>query len=868
MYMRLPWIVGNAGLYLVVGIILAAHVISVTTGLSVSSIATDKRVEAGGAYYIVSRTMGLAMGGTLGLALFTGLSFSISLYLIGFSESFLDFFGFPKTLDAIRLCGTISLVLLTIVTFISTSLAIRAQYLILALIVGSLASIFLGSPEVPAAPMLVPAPGAEPATVLFGIFFPAVTGFTAGVNMSGDLRDPRKSIPIGTVLSIATGLVVYLALAVFFAYRVNPELLRSDGAVLLKIAWSPSLVVGGIWGATISSALGSILGAPRILQALSLDHVTPRIFGVGHGPSQEPRYALILACIIGEVGILIGELDAIARVVSVFFIATYGFLNLSATFEMWASPDFRPDFRIPRIIPVIGVFTCAILMIWLDLVAMFGAVVLMAVLFVVLKRRELQLETGDAWLGVWSSVVRNGLERLATDSLHQRNWRPNILVFTHPEGSAREPLLEFGRDVIRHRGVATELQFPSASGEVAPPPEHDPIVAQQGFFRKILPPSSGAPAAKYPTMTAVCHHHGFAGLDPNTVMLDWHEHASRPADLAAFVEDVVGLDYNVVCLAFDRDRGFGRYQEIDLWRTARAGSLALQVALSRYLTSAEEWRRAKLRFLALTDDSTIVDTLHRGAVETLASARVDGRVKVVDNGAERRSHADRIAESSASVDLVVIGLPHDRITANDIVELDKLVSRLGAVLLVRASSQFSSGFGVTGASTLPREITEEVRLRADIALPALRVSEAPDIAELSRWFAREHLRVITAFRDRALRPGIEAREALVQALRDVVEEQYALLATTQAAGARRRERSFTRAPDAVLGRALDAVVSLGTEAGQRDLASAQAAVEELLTATAELARISPRRLVVARDRSDFRAVEGDRRTLRLYKAWS
>ena len=144
MYLRLPWIAGQAGLYMTIGIILLAHLISVTTGLSVSSIATDKKVKAGGTYYMISRSLGLPIGGTLGLALFVGLSFSVSLYLIGFAESFLSYWNFPVDKNTIRLTGTIILIAVTIITFISTSLAIKTQYIIMTAIGLSLVSIVLG----------------------------------------------------------------------------------------------------------------------------------------------------------------------------------------------------------------------------------------------------------------------------------------------------------------------------------------------------------------------------------------------------------------------------------------------------------------------------------------------------------------------------------------------------------------------------------------------------------------------------------------------------------------------------------------------------------------------------------------------------
>ncbi len=349
MYLRLPWVVGSAGLYAGLGIILVSHVISISTGLSISSIATDKKVGAGGPYYIVSRSLGLPIGGTLGVTLFLGLAFSVSLYVIGFSESFLSSFNIERTPTAIRICGTATILLITAVTLISTAFAIKTQYVILGLIALSLGSIFLGSPA-SSAPVenLGVHPGAPSMAVLFGIFFPAVTGFTAGVNMSGDLRNPKQSIPRGTMLAIAAGMAVYVGLAVFLAKRVPAQLLVDEPDILVKTAWIPVLVVAGIWGATLSSALGSIMGAPRILQALSSDRITPRWFARGYGKTNEPRNALVLAFAIAEGGILIAELDAIARIVSMVFLAMYGFLNMSCAIESWASPDFRPAFRIPQ----------------------------------------------------------------------------------------------------------------------------------------------------------------------------------------------------------------------------------------------------------------------------------------------------------------------------------------------------------------------------------------------------------------------------------------------------------------------------------------------------------------------------------------
>ncbi len=459
MYMRLPSIVGEAGLFPTIGIILIAHVISVTTGLSVSSIATDRRVQGGGTYYMISRSLGLPIGGTLGLALFVGLSFSVSLYLIGFAESFLGYWDIEITKNTIRLAGTCILLIVTTVTLISTSLAIKTQYFIMAAIGLSLISVFFGSHDfAPTQPLLHNPAGTVPLMVLFGIFFPAVTGFEAGVSMSGDLRDPKRSIPVGAITAIAFGFLVYVGMAIFFSYTVDSKLLAQDPQVLLKISLSPELVIAGIWGATLSSALGSILGAPRILQATAQDEVAPKFFAKTSGKLQEPRNALILSFLIAEGGILVGELNVIARIVSIFFIMTYGFINLSAAFETWTSSDFRPEFKTPAWISFIGAVASIIVMIQLDLLALFASVLILGLLFFYLKRKELKLESGDAWNGVWASIVKKGIARLGNEKTLESNWRPNIIMYSGDK-QQRSHLVEFGKAISGRLGMLSSFEL-------------------------------------------------------------------------------------------------------------------------------------------------------------------------------------------------------------------------------------------------------------------------------------------------------------------------------------------------------------------------------------------------------------------------
>lgn len=368
MYMRLGWVVGQSGLIVALGIIFLSHLISITTGLSISSIATDKKIKVGGIYYMLSRSLGLPIGGSIGITIFIGTAFSIALYVIGFCENFLGIeyistlTGLEPSINNYRIVGSAILILLVIIAFISTSVAMKTQFIILGAIVISLVSIFIGffsvANSADTSTSILPLRDGFSTITIFAIFFPAVTGFTAGVAMSGDLKNPKKDIPSGTLLAIIVGFIVYVALAISFALFVNRDLLISDNNFLMKIAWSSPLVIIGIWGATLSSALGGILGGPRILQAISKDRITPKFFARGQGINNEPRNALLFTFLIAEIGILIGELDMIAAIVTMFYIAAYGFINLAFALEKWASTDFRPSFKISQWVGILGFIAC------------------------------------------------------------------------------------------------------------------------------------------------------------------------------------------------------------------------------------------------------------------------------------------------------------------------------------------------------------------------------------------------------------------------------------------------------------------------------------------------------------------------------
>ncbi|MCK5638526.1 MAG: amino acid permease, partial [Flavobacteriaceae bacterium] len=604
MYMRLGWVVGNAGLIGAIIIIVIAHVIAVTTGLSVSSVATDKKIGAGGIYYVLSRSMGIPIGGSIGIALYVGTAFSIALYLIGFAESFNGYFGFGSSINDYRITGTIALISITALALISTSVALKAQFFILAAIIISLISIFFGTTELaPATVPMLSTEGSVPLEVVFAIFFPAVTGFTAGIAMSGDLKDPKKSIPVGTLSAIGVGLIVYLVLAVYMAYNINSEVLKTDYNILMKIAWFAPAVVAGIWGATLSSALGGILGGPRILQAMSKDKVTPKIFGKGKGKNKEPVNALILVFIIAEAGILIGELDVIARVVSMFYLTAYGFINITYFLESWANPDFQPTFKIKRWIGLLGFVTSFGVMFKLDMMAMFGALAVVGGLYFWLQRKEVHLKSNDVWQSVWENVVNKGLKKIDANIDGNSSWNPNIILFSG-KSDHQIYLLELSKTVSGRTGIVTNFKLILDKENDKPLRKTEQIIRDEAFQELGIFARQIKVDNIYKGITNIASTFGFSGVDPNTIMMGWPKGLEHSVEYSKMTETLLYLDYNLLYLDFDRKTKFGNYETVDLWwRETDSKNAEMMLNIARFIIASPKWSNTNIRVLFVNNNN-------------------------------------------------------------------------------------------------------------------------------------------------------------------------------------------------------------------------------------------------------------------------
>jgi amino acid transporter len=707
MYLLLPWVVGNMGLAGAMMVIGLAHLISFITGLSVSSIATNRTVGPGGAYYMISRSLGAPAGAAVGIPLFFAQALSLSFYTVGFASSLMvllpDPAGHPfwSHIIDIRFLAALSCIGLCLLALRSAEAAIKAQYFVMGAIGLSLISLLLGGFDrsMDDIEWFISSDtardiNAQGFSVVFAVFFPAVTGIMAGVSMSGDLRDPRRALPRGTLLAIMAGFVIYMILPFVLALKFDVATLAADkGTLIFDAARWPFLIHLGLWGATLSSAVGCILAAPRTLQALAIDGLAPRFMGRGHGPTNEPRVGLVFTFLLAICGILLGSLDLIAQLLSIFFLATYGITNFACGLENWAkNPSFRPTFRVPAWISLGGAFACFYVMSIIDLKAMIAAAGICAVIYAYVQRRSLNTTYGDARHGLWSALVRTALHHLHRSEYHDVNWRPNLLIFGGPP-ARRRYLLEMGASVVQERGLTSYVQM--LEGEVSELAQERRVLAHRldelkveypnVFFRADIVPDV------YRGILTISQSYGIGPLEANTVLLGWLNKADRAGPYFEMLRDLVELKNTLMLMKFDEQRRFGERRQVHVWWGGLERNGGMMLLMAYLIVSHHAWRQAEVTTLTVVNDEADVKRAEEGLNRVLESARLEAKPRVLLRN--ERSLTELLAQNSSDADLAIIGLrlPSEGEDPEMLFEhYNTLLSGLPTTLLVHSGGEFNA----------------------------------------------------------------------------------------------------------------------------------------------------------------------------------
>ncbi len=661
MFLRFGFVVGQAGLLYAVLIVAISKLLTGLTTLSLSAIATNTRVQGGGAYFLISRSLGVEFGGAIGLVFFLAQAISVAMYVIGFSEAFVS--SIPTGLS-VTMLATITNVTVFLSVMVGAGWTIKLQFFILATLALSLVSFVLGAVNdfsivTMQANMMPHFTTGEDLFSMFALFFPAVTGIMAGANMSGDLRDPAKSIPQGTLWAVAVTAVIYLGMAVLLAASRSDAALNSNSLIVAEIARWPLLITAGVFAATISSALGSMMGAPRILQAFAKDNVfaTLRPFARSSGTHGEPRRAILLTFFIAQLCILVADLNTIAPLITMFFMVTYGLLNLATFYEaITKNPSYRPRFRFCHwSTSLAGAVGCLVVMFLIDWRWATISISAIGLLHWYIGCKEVGARWGDVQSGLMFERTRRNLLRLEAEMHHPKNWRPIILSLV---GAAwdRPYLATYGHWFTSGQGIL-------ALGQVIHGDVQDRYArrsAQENLLDETIRkeqleafPAVCLARTLQEGIESLVQCQGLGALRPNTVLLGWPRDPARAEVFGNTLQTITALQRSIVAMRVTEtieDAWAAPQGTVDVWwRGRRNGELML--LLAHLLTKNTAWRSRPIRLLRVIEN----EAGREDVVEHLTTLAEQARIRVQAQAIVASDPGAAIRDTSRDAALVIMG---------------------------------------------------------------------------------------------------------------------------------------------------------------------------------------------------------------------
>lgn len=733
LFLRFGWAVGQVGLGLTLLIVVIGHLVTIPTSLAIAEIATNQRVEGGGAYYIISRSFGLNIGGSIGIALYFSQAISVAFYVIAFAQSTAPIFewieiefGYTVEHFGYRLVSIPSMALIAILVMTrGANSGMNLLYIVAGILGVSLLMFFIGTPEgdnswAEGTNMFTrsytPDGMSEEEMTEFGllgvpkesffyvftIIFPAFTGIIAGLGLSGDLKDPGKSIPIGTILATIIGMVVYILVAFKLAVSLPPEVLANkDRLVMGEIAiWAPIIPIG-LAAAAISSALGSILVAPRTLQALGGDNVLPSQKANGwlaqlRAKDSEPYNGTIVSVVIAFAFVLMGDVDAVAEIISMFFMVTYGAICLISFLEhASANPAYRPTFQSKWYVSFPGAILCIWLMFQMNAPYAIGAIAVMVGIYFWLNRTTTNV-TGMARIfqGVifqisrWLRVI---LQKSGVKENQDEHWAPSIICITE-KSFDRQGAFDIVRFVSHKYGFGTYVHFVNGnysrdklaeSNQIHERLLHRTKVSQSKVFvDTLIAPTYAA------GLTQTLQMPGISGRDNNIILF---EYSKNNVDEVKQMVDHMGVlsaaDFDI-CVLRSSEKGFGYKSEVHIWLTsADFVNGNFMILLAYIILGHPEWKGAEIKIFAMYREAKAAEQKQK-LLQLIAAGRLaisPNNVEVVARKADT-SVGSIINDTSGDADLTVIGFNRGAVKEN-FQEVFTGYDQLGNILFVNTEKE-------------------------------------------------------------------------------------------------------------------------------------------------------------------------------------
>ena len=716
-FRRLGFVVGSTGLARGLLMLALASGIALLTSISLSAIATSRKARGTGDCFLLSRTLGIEFGGALGLALYLAQATSVAFYSVGFGEAAVALFGGSGL--AVRLVAGGAAFAVFQLAYVGARLASRVQFVVLAILTGALVSFLAGGRAAWDLSLLRQSwsagAAALPFWTVFPILFPAVAGFTLGVGTLGDLRNPARSLPRGIFPALGVFVAIYgTGMFVLAASAPLPNL-ATDYEVLPRIAAVPWLAHAAVLSATLAAGLATLLGAARILQALAGDRLFAPLtfFGAGHGPAGHPRRAMVLTGLVALATIALGDLDAIAAVVSMFLLISYGLLNYATYVEaVGASQPLRPGFRFFHArASLAGTGLCGFVMLMLDPVASLAAVGILTLVHQYLHWTAVPARWRDRRRAYRFQRVKKALREIADQPEGATDWQPHILAFAETP-ARRERLLRAAGWISGGSGIVGAVEFLAGerTGPAADQARRETEERLAADVRRhgldvhplVVAGGEGPLAA-----VAVLQAWGVGPIRANTVMLDWDDSRDpeRSPELsrrhALLLRSAAGLGRHTVVLraaeagwtTLEQAAAGGR--RIDVWWLDDDSS-RLALVLAHLTTRTDEWNEAAIRLLAPVPPAST------------AAAAADLRRRVGELGIAASIVAVDASEGDGayarSRDATLVFLPvrvEGTRTLHSVGAADRLFGTLPVAALVAAAGAVAPGLEEDAAASAP-----------------------------------------------------------------------------------------------------------------------------------------------------------------------
>lgn len=685
LFLRFGYAVGTLGFWGVILIILIGHTVTIPTALALSELATNRRVEGGGEYFIISRSFGLNIGATIGISLFLSQAISVAFYVIAFTEAFEPLFNWLSERHDINLPRqAISLPAMALLTFMiikrGAGTGVSVLYIVVGILFISLICFFIGKTEyVPPVSILNLGGGEYDFSrffIVFAIIFPAFTGMTAGVGLSGDLRKPGRSIPLGTTLATVSGAIIYVFIAWKLFMSASPEDLSTDQLIMARIALYGGLLIPvGLAASTISSAIGSVMVAPRTLQALGRDSSFPlprinRWLSRGKGESKEPVNASVVTCIIAFVFVALGDVNAVASIISMFFMVTYGALCLiSFLFHFGADPSYRPVFRSRWYISIIGFVMSFWLMFKISAPYAILAIIALVLLYIMMsyvhkKRRGLQAIFSNAIFQLSRNIqIYLQKRRFASNKV---NWRPSMICISDSSFERQNAIRLLNWISFRY-GFGTYIHFINDYFSKNTRSDADEAMkkllsmtsdrSNHIYVDTIISPSYTSAIAQ------VVQIPGISGMDNNGMVLEFDKH--NPSNLKQIIDNfplIAAARYDVGILG-SSSRGLRPDGGIHIWiRHIDHFNANLMILLGYIISSHPDLRKSQIKIFEVSLDED-VDATRIKLLDMIQAGRLpisERNIEILRPG-RGTDIKSLVNQNSADAALTLIGFHSDQL---------------------------------------------------------------------------------------------------------------------------------------------------------------------------------------------------------------